>query len=483
MARQTARRKTFTGIGLVAGTVALSGGAWGVKEWAPFADDTAAAPVTWPENVQPIVDYVERVTGLEFVSPIEVEYISDDDEFAERVLGDAFVPTAEDIASAADDDAAGRALGLWAGDASILDSNAAYNSGEPFPAYWLSEENTIVINGVDEDDSLAPFARAELALLLTQALDNQLFDIIERIDQAENPQQYQATVALAFGHSIWVQDEYIADLSDPETTRYENAYQDRVDSFVEETSNVPGSYLALRSAGQQLGTTFINALVESDPALVAEAFTSKRPTALDQISLPFAKYERYDPTEPIEPPTPPNGATELYSAQLGPTGTYLLLTTGMPLTEALTASDGWGNDSYTAYRIDDTVCVDLHLIADSPDDADRIYNGLNGWAAARPAAAKALVGRDGNDMYATVCDPGTKARQTVPTTNDVDQFYVRSSYLADQINQTGNPELAECIAVTTFEDFTLAQLQNPDLTGDIGDALEAIEDDCRDQVG
>ena len=483
MARQTVRRKTFTGVGLVAGTLALSGGAWGVKEWAPFAGAAPDAPVTWPENVQPIADYVENVTGLQFVSPIEVEYISNDDEFAERVLGEPFVPSADDIAGAAEDDAAGRALGLWAGDASILDSNAAYNSGEPFPAYWLTDENTIIINGVDGDDSLTPFARAELALLLTQALDDQLFGIVERIDEAPNPQAYQAAVAVASGHSLWVQNEYIADFSDPETTRYENAYQDRVDSFVEETSNVPGAYLALRSAGQQLGSTFVVSLAETDPALMVQAFTSRQPTALDQVSLPFAKYERFDPTEAIEPPAAPDGAEQLYTAQLGPVGTYLLLSTGMPLTDALTASDGWGSDSYTVYRLDDTVCVDLHLIADSPDDADRLFNGLNGWADVRPAAAKALVGRDGNDLYATVCDPGTAARQPVPTTDDVDQFYVRASYLAEQIDDTGNPELAECIAVDTFAEFTLAELQSFDVTGDVGDALQTIEDDCRDQVG
>lgn len=482
MARQTTRRKAFTGIGLLAGTAALSGGAWGVKEWAPFADG-ADVEVSWPKNVQPVVDYVEGLTGLRFASPIAVEYISDDDEFAERVLGDAYVPTAEDIVSAADDDAAGRALGLWAGDASIIDSNAAYNSGDPFPVYWLADDNTIVINGADGDDSLTPFARAELALLLTQALDDQLFHTIEQIDQAPNPQAYQGAVAIASGHSIWVQNEYIADLSDPETTRYENAYQERVDSFVEETSNVPVSYLALRSAGQQLGTTFVEALVEADASLVVEAFTSKRPTALDQISLPFTKYQRLDPTEPIEPPAPPRGAEQLYTGQLGATGTFLLLSTGMPVTEALTASDGWGNDSYTAYRLNGTVCVDLHLIADSPDDADRLYNGLNGWASVRPAAAKALVGRNGNDLYATVCDPGTKARQPVPTTDDVDQFFVRSSYLAGQIDDTGNPELAECLAVTTFEQFTLNQLRSFDTTGDISDALQTIDDDCRDQVG
>ncbi|MEQ1702089.1 MAG: hypothetical protein ABMA25_18415 [Ilumatobacteraceae bacterium] len=469
-------------MGLVAGTLALGGGAWGVKEWAPFADAANASP-TWPENVQPIVEYVERLTGLQFRSQIEVEYIEDDDEYAERVLGEPFVPTADDIASAADDDAAGRAMGLWAGDVSILESNAAYNSSEPFPASWLIDENTIVINAVDGDDSLTPFARAELALLLTQALDHQLFGTVERIDQAPSPQNYQAAVAVAAGHAIWVQDEYIADLSGPETTRYENAYQDRVDSFVEETSNVPGSYLALRSAGQQLGTTFIVALAETDPSQIEAAFTSKRPTSLDQISLPFAKYERFDPTEPIEPPAAPRDATRLYSGQLGPTGTYLLLTTGMPSTEALTASDGWGNDSYTVYRLDDTVCVDLHLIADSPDDADRLFNGLNGWAAVRPPAAKALIGRDGTDLYATVCDPGTKARQPVPTTVDVDQFYVRSSYLGEQIDDTGNPELAECIAVTTFEQYTLTELRAPDFDGEIADALQTLEDDCRDQVG
>jgi len=97
-----------------------------------------------------------------------------------------------------------------------------------------------------------------------------------------------------------------------------------------------------------------------------------------------------------------------YTHQMGPFALYLPFSTRLPLRVALTstASDGWGNDRYTAYTPDDLVCVDVHLVTDSRDDADRLQNGLNGWAQARPTGADVLVGRDGIDLYATACDPG-----------------------------------------------------------------------------
>ena len=59
MARQTTRRRTWIGVGLVLGVAAIGAGAWGVQRWAPFADDSEA--VAWPQNIQPLADFVEHV--------------------------------------------------------------------------------------------------------------------------------------------------------------------------------------------------------------------------------------------------------------------------------------------------------------------------------------------------------------------------------------------------------------------------------------
>lgn len=199
------------------------------------------------------------------------------------------------------------------------------------------------------------------------------------------------------------------------------------------------------------------------------------PTALDQISLPVGKYLRRDALEPVTAPPGPAAAHVQYSNQMGPFATYLLFSTGLPLNVALTASDGWGNDRYTAYELDGRICVDVHLVADSRDDADRLANGLNGWARVRPKEADALVGRNGNDLYATACDPGTDVDQSVPTESAVQQYVARAQELQFRADLSGDPSLAECVAVGFFANYDIATL---DGSFDYFTESDNIEQDC-----
>lgn len=223
------------------------------------------------------------------------------------------------------------------------------------------------------------------------------------------------------------------------------------------------------------GQQFIEVLSEEGRPLVAKALTTDVPTALDQISLPVSKYLRRDTLESVSAPPGPAAADVQYTNQMGPFATYLLFSTGLPLAVALTASDGWGNDRYTAYVLDGRVCVDVHLVADSRDDADRLANGLNGWARARPAAADALVGRSGNHLYATVCDPGTAVDQSVPTEAAVQQYVARARELQFRADNAGDTVLAECVAVGFFAAHDLDTLDD---SFDYLTGFDNIEQDC-----
>jgi len=61
------------GVAMVTALVALFGGAWGLQRWAPFAEEIAVP--AWPDNVHPLVDYVEDATDQHFVSPITIEFV------------------------------------------------------------------------------------------------------------------------------------------------------------------------------------------------------------------------------------------------------------------------------------------------------------------------------------------------------------------------------------------------------------------------
>ena len=82
--------------------IALAAGAWGLHRWAPFADEAAAAPkVTWPKNVQPVVDFVQDATQQQFLTPVKVEFIADTKKYNERVDSPPPARTQSDVDDAA----------------------------------------------------------------------------------------------------------------------------------------------------------------------------------------------------------------------------------------------------------------------------------------------------------------------------------------------------------------------------------------------
>lgn len=476
MARLTPRRRAWTGVALVGGIVAVAAGAWGLQRWAPFADDSK---VTWPGNIEPLADFVEHTTGQHFTEPVAIEFVGDADEYAERVAVPATPPTAADLADAAVDEAVGRALGLWRGDVSLVDIHEAYATAPPLPVTWEADAARLIVLAEDGNDDLSPLVRAEITLRLTQALDEQRYHLMRRLDDAPTSQDYEVLAALAVGHAIWVHDQYVDDLSGDDVEDYYSDYDDEVGDFASAMDDVPVAYRAIRSVGQQLGPMFVEALSEEGRTLVSTAMSTDVPDALDQVSLPAGKYLRRDPLENVSAPPGPAGAEVRFTNQMGPFALYLLLAPGLPDHEALTAADGWGNDRYTVYVLDDRVCVDVHLVADSRLDADRLENGLNGWAQQRPEEAAALVARSGTDLYASACDPGTDASQKVPSNDAVEHYMARADELRQRADASGDAAFAECVAVGFYGRFSFDVAADDDGT-DYFAEMDSIEQDCLD---
>lgn len=473
MARQTTRRRVTTVVALVCGLLALAAGAWGLQRWSPFAD--TPAQVLWPANVQPLAEFVERTTGREFVEPISVQFVADADAYEQRVADRQPPPSTADRERAAVDEAVGRALGLWEGEVSFLAIRETYQQLQPLPVEWSTDDGTIVVNAGGDTAELSPLVRAELTLRLTQALDNQWFHTSEAADDAATSQDYQVALALGLGHAIWVHDLYVDGLADDDLEQYYSAYDERGEMFFEAVAQVPAAYRAIRVASQQLGPMFVEALTEQGRQLVDLAFTTQPPAALDQVSLPVGKYLRRDALEPVAAPPAPSAGVVRYTNQMGPFGLYLLLSTGLPVTEALTAADGWGNDRYTAYQLGDRVCVDAHIVADSRDDAGRMHAGLTAWARARPDDTDALVARNGTDLYVSACDPGPAASQPAPTAEAIDHYLGRAQEIRQRSDYSGDPALAECVAVTYFAAHSLY-----DDSVDYWGETDRIELDCLD---
>lgn len=481
MARQTPRRRTWIAVALVLGLVALSAGAWGLSRWAPFDDSDTA--IEWPDNVEPLVEFIERTTNLRFLEQLDFHFLANNDEYEEFVATEPYVVTDDDYAVEADDVAAGRALGLWAGDVSLIDAAQRPVAAIERPVTWQPEENRLVVNATSEDASLHPYVKSEMVIILVQVLDNQHFGVVDTlIDGGGSTQEWSALLGLSIGHALAVQEQYLGELSETDSDRYFTRYRELLDNYSDATSDLPASYLSTRIAPQRLGTAFARTLLERDPDLLYAAMSTQQPTALDQLMLPFGKYlQGADETESVDAPAAPADSEWLGSHQFGPMYLFLLMSLGLPAPEALTATDGWGNGAISEYRLPDgVVCVDVHLVADSRDDADRIEDGFQRWALSRPAAANALVGRNGTSLYASACDPGPRTRQATPTSESIEQFFGRANDIAHRTSLTGKPDLAECVSVKAFERYTTAEMLAVDFGSDITADIDDITATCVD---
>lgn len=474
------RARTATAAAIIVSLAAISAGTWGLSTWQPFKHEPAT--IAWPENVQPVIDYIEDATDLRFRSSIDFEYVADASDYNNRVRDPQQELSQADRDAIAVDEAVGRAFGLWAGDTSLTESYDTVNGAAPRPVRWFPKSDVVVINARDETTKLSPALRADLVVYLTQAITDQNFHLIDRREAADTSEGFDAVAAVHIGYALLIRDRYIDDLSARDRERYDADSTRQGEAYTNSVDSVPATYKAINIAFQVLGAVFMAALAEDDSRLVLQALSTHVPVALDQITLPAAKYLRNDPLESVATPPGPARATIHYSDQLGPFRVFLLFTSGMPTNEALTAADGWGNDQFTAYELDGRECADVHVVADSPADADRMERAMNRWALARPTAADALVGRDGVNLYASVCDPGPTAEQSVPGDAEVNQYFGRADLLHYQATTTGKPDLAECIATDLYAQFTYEQIASPTPDSDLDAAYAAIEDNCRNSV-
>lgn len=480
MARLTARRRTWVAAGLVTGLAALSTGAWALSEWKPFAHPSATP--SWPANVAPLARFVEDTAHVQFTGFVGVEFIADAEAFARRVAPPDS-PSDTALRTAATDEAVGRALGFWTGEPHLADGSRLLRTSGDSGVEWLPDDNVVVVRAKDDRATLSPIDRADLVLVLTEIANDQRYDLTTRMDNAATPQDFQVLAGLTIGEAVWVHDRYVDRFNSSDVDAYRAAVTKRSEGYGNAVGSVNTVFRTLRVASQTVGAAFIATLHRAaGTAGVARVFTSNVPDAIDQMSLPVHKFFEADPLERVEAPPVPTDAEYVYTRQMGPFGVHLVLAGGLDPTDALAATDGWGNDSFVAYRLEDRICVDARIVADDVVAADRIERGLHAWGARRPAASDALVGRHGTTLLLSVCDPGTSAQQPTVGAAAADQFLGRSDLLRDQVTATGRAGMAECVAMGFFRSRVTDDLRGANADVDPVAELALIGQRCRTSV-
>ena len=67
----------------------------------------------------------------------------------------------------------------------------------------------------------------------------------------------------------------------------------------------------------------------------------------------------------------------------------------------------------------------------------------------------------GGHVAITACDPGTKVKHSLPTTDDTSQIFWRASDMAFIMRSEENTD-SECVATALYTEFTIDEITNSD---------------------
>ncbi|NDG65765.1 MAG: hypothetical protein EBY23_02375 [Actinobacteria bacterium] len=136
----------------------------------------------------------------------------------------------------------------------------------------------------------------------------------------------------------------------------------------------------------------------------------------------------------IEAPSVPHKNDYALGDQLNQLDVYFILARTLGAPQALKLSDMWGNGYYTAYRAHDKngkgrFCVSINVAGITDADTQNISAAFSTWAK-NPTLIDAKVDEVDHHVAISACDPGAKAKHSLPTADDTSQIFWRSSDMA-----------------------------------------------------
>jgi hypothetical protein len=412
-------------------------------------------PSSWPEEVQPIAEWVATERDLEFEHPVEVNFLSDE-EYSEVATAGGDEESEEQLQQEQDTVAFLRALGFLSGDVDLGEATDTLSDSGTL-AYYDPASEEVYVRGTE----MTPALQVTLAHELVHVLQDQHFDL-ERIAELDSG---RASVlrAVAEGDATRIEDIYIADeLTDEQRTAYEEESSSSEEDVTDELdAKVPGVLSTVFSSPYILGPNLIEVLDELEGL----------PGIDDALAEPPTEEVLFDPTrmdgegsDAIEvSASAPGGTEEIDRGEFGPTTWFLLLASRLDAKEALAAVDGWGGDEYVTYRDGDQVCVAIVAEGDTDADTAELADAAAAWAEASPDGT-ADASQEGGSVRFRSCDPGKDAEAVsgeitpdllvLPVTRT--QIYVQS------LAADARPDQAACFAQAVVDAFTVEQLNDPE---------------------
>ena len=456
MARQQRARKSAL---LMSAALLLAAASWGLSEWKPFAYNW---PDKWDTRLAPLASFVEKQTGYSFRHPVSARFLNDK-EFNKLVVNDEADLSTDDKQYYADLDALLRTLGLANGSFDSFSGLNDLSSGNTL-AYYSPTDREMVIRSdaaALKGGELSASLRAVVVHELAHALQDQEFGLA-RIDRRHTTSEESvAMTAILEGHANAAENMYVEENFDDKELEL---YQKDTTSSDTKVKSIPEVLSAQQSAPYVFGPTFIAALKQKGQQAITDVFLKKQPRSLAQIILPSKYFAGEEPTE-IEPPAVPSKNEYALSDQLNQLDIYFILVRALGALEALKLSDMWGNGHYTAYRAKDKngkgkFCVAMNVVGSTSTGTQKISAAFSTWAKTS-TLANAQVKEVDDHVAISVCDPGTKVKHSLPTTDDTSQIFWRASDMAFIMRSEENTD-AECVATALYTEFTIDEITNSD---------------------
>jgi hypothetical protein len=416
---------------------------------APASAASTDSPAKWDPRLQPIAHEVEKLRGLEFEHPVEVEYLADK-AFEKRVAIDEEKISPRGKQEAERSEAQLRALGLVPPGTDLLKSTSDLQESGVL-AYYSPASRKVTVRGKKLDVA----TRVTLAHELTHALQDQHFDLTTIQRAARKDHGSTAATALIEGDATRVQRAYVDGLSTEENEEYSQWQSDtgsQVDGELD-ADQVPGVLIAIFQSPYILGPEMLRALVAAKGDGAVDDLFRDPPvddlSFLDPLSL-LGDHARRSVTPPtVEAGEKQDGKRDVFGAF----ALYLLAATSGDPVHALDVARGWGADAMVTFTRSGTTCLRATFTGTNVDASQAIHDALADWATNRSGGG-ATVTSKGDDTTLTACDRGeaTADPGDTPQAALVTAAF-RSTLLAQALEVFGE-RAASCVVDRSLRDPT-----------------------------
>ena len=428
-------------------------------------------PDAWDPRVADLVEFVEQERDLRFHHPVTVEFL-EPKEFESRVRAQFDGVSEEDRRLLESGSGMFRALGLAEGDLDLLAEMEDF-SGSGTLGQYLFDSERIVIRG----DQLSLDTKATLVHELTHALQDQVFDVGDRLQENDDDES-GLLESIIEGDAEVVKNAWVEHLDKADRAELSRLEEDAAGEDGDPYQGIPKSIVALELSNYTVGQDFVQVLHDDDGSAAVDRALGDPPRTDAQMLDPWRYLHDNGQATTTEAVELKDGESLIddFSGDFGALGLYFVLAERIDPVTALEAVDGWASDDLAVFERDGDTCVRSRLQSGDAGEATTLERALQSWSQAMPTQAGSTVHRQGKVVEFESCDPGPDADVIHGEGRSLDALRVvqsRSAILRGAMKGGVSLDVAHCLVWAAFPAISSADLIDGELSKASDDAFSA----------